>query len=293
MHIPVLWLAVLQRFTKSNAALRQCNGSRKVRAYFLGIPRQMTNNEPNRLAPHPVLPDYYGKAEDRRSRVDEMFDSSAEHYDWITDVMSFGSGRMYRRQALLRAGVKAGDKVLDVGAGTGVVSFLAQQIVGEEGLVVALDPSKGMLGQAVKLGVENVSMGLGEALPFPDDTFDYLTMGFALRHVADLGAAFAEYQRVLKPGGKILLLEITRPEGKLATVFLKFYLKIVIPNLAKIFRRSADSKVLMRYYWDTIEQCVPPATIVDALKATGLEQSQRAVVLSIFSEYTGIKPKRV
>lgn len=253
----------------------------------------MTKDEQNRLAPHPVLPDYYGKAEDRRTRVDEMFDSSAEHYDWITDVMSFGSGRMYRRQALLRAGIKAGDKVLDVGAGTGVVSWLAQQIVGEDGLVVALDPSKGMLTQAVKLGVEHTSMGLGEALPFPDDTFDYLTMGFALRHVADLGAAFAEYQRVLKPGGKILLLEITRPEGKIATAFLKFYLKIVIPNLAKIFRRSADSKVLMRYYWDTIEQCVPPATIVEALKSTGLEQSKRAVVLSIFSEYTGIKPARV
>lgn len=251
----------------------------------------MTKSEQNRLAPHPVLPDYYDKAEDRRSRVDEMFDSSAEHYDWITDVMSFGSGRMYRRQALLRAGVKSGDKVLDVGAGTGVISWLAQEIVGKDGLVVALDPSKGMLGQAVKLGVENVSMGLGEALPFPDNTFDYVTMGFALRHVADLGAAFAEYQRVLKPGGKILLLEITRPEGKLSTAFLKFYLKIVIPNIARIFRRSADSKVLMRYYWDTIEQCVPPTIIVDALKSTGLEQSQRAVVLSIFSEYTGIKPK--
>lgn len=250
----------------------------------------MTSGPQNRIAPHPVLQDYYGKEEDRRNRVDDMFDSSAEHYDWITDVMSFGSGRMYRRQALLRAGVKSGDKVLDVGAGTGVVSWLAQQIVGEQGLVVALDPSKGMLSQAVKLGVEHASQGLGEALPFADNTFDYLTMGFALRHVADLGAAFAEYQRVLKPGGKILLLEITRPQGKLATVFLKFYLKIVIPNLAKIFRRSADSKVLMRYYWDTIEQCVPPATIVDALKATGLEQSKRAVVLGIFSEYTGIKP---
>lgn len=252
----------------------------------------MTSGPQNRIAPHPVLQDYYGKEEDRRNRVDDMFDSSAEHYDWITDVMSFGSGRMYRRQALQRAGLKTGDKVLDVGAGTGVVSWLAQEIVGEEGLVVALDPSKGMLGQAVKLGVHHASQGLGEALPFADNTFDYLTMGFALRHVADLGAAFSEYQRVLKPGGKILLLEITRPEGKLATVFLKFYLKIVIPNLAKIFRRSADSKVLMRYYWDTIEQCVPPATIVEALKTTGLEQSKRAVVLGIFSEYTGIKPAK-
>jgi demethylmenaquinone methyltransferase / 2-methoxy-6-polyprenyl-1,4-benzoquinol methylase len=252
----------------------------------------MTNGEHNSLAPHPVLEEYYETAQDRRHKVDDMFDSSAEHYDWITDVMSFGSGRMYRRQALMRAGLKTGDRVLDVGAGTGVVSWLAQQIVGEEGLVVALDPSKGMLSQATKLGVTHASQGLGEALPFADNTFDYLTMGFALRHVADLGTAFSEYQRVLKPGGKILLLEITRPEGKIATLFLKFYLKIIIPNLAKIFRRSADSKVLMRYYWDTIEQCVPPDTIVNALKATGLEQSQRAVVLGIFSEYTGVKAQK-
>jgi demethylmenaquinone methyltransferase/2-methoxy-6-polyprenyl-1,4-benzoquinol methylase len=250
----------------------------------------MENGEQSRIAPHPVLQDYYGKEEDRRTRVDNMFDSSAEHYDWITDVMSFGSGRWYRKQVLLRTGVKSGDKVLDVGAGTGVVSWLAQQIVGETGLVVALDPSKGMLTQAVKLGVTRATQGLGEALPFEDNTFDYVTMGYALRHVADLGAAFSEYQRVLKPGGKILLLEITRPEGKVAIALLKFYLKGIIPNLAKIFRRSADTKVLMRYYWDTIEQCVPPATIVKALETTGLLNSKRAIVMGVFSEYTGTKP---
>lgn len=250
----------------------------------------MSQSENNSLAPHPVLAEYYEKPEDRRERVDHMFDSSAEHYDWITDVMAFGSGRWYRKQALMRAGIKAGDKVLDVGAGTGVVSELAQQLVGEEGLVVALDPSRGMLNEAVKRGVKHTSMGLGEALPFPDNTFDYLTMGFALRHVADLGKAFAEYQRILKPGGKILLLEITRPRGKIAIMLLKFYLKIIIPNIARVFRRSADSKVLMRYYWDTIEMCVPPETIVAALKATGLENAKRNVVLSIFSEYSGTKP---
>lgn len=251
----------------------------------------MTSSEQNSLAPHPVLSEYYGNKEDRRKRVDEMFDSSAEHYDWITDVMSFGSGRMYRRQALERAGIKAGDWVLDVGAGTGVVSWHAQQLVGEKGLVVALDPSKGMLSQAVKLGVQRASQGLGEALPFPDNTFDYVTMGFALRHVADLKDAFKEYQRVLKPGGKILLLEITKPKGTLSTLFLKFYLKIIVPNMARIFRHSYDSKVLMRYYWDTIEQCVPPATIVDALNDVGLLKTQRQVVLGIFSEYSGIKPQ--
>lgn len=264
----------------------------KYADYFFRGEKSMENGEQGRIAPHPVLQDYYGKEEDRRTRVDNMFDSSAEHYDWITDVMSFGSGRWYRKQVLLRTGVKSGDKVLDVGAGTGVVSWLAQQIVGETGLVVALDPSKGMLTQAVKLGVTRATQGLGEALPFEDNTFDYVTMGYALRHVADLGAAFSEYQRVLKPGGKILLLEITRPEGKFAIAALKFYLKGIIPNLAKIFRRSADTKVLMRYYWDTIEQCVPPATIVKALETTGLLNSKRAIVMGVFSEYTGTKPAK-
>jgi demethylmenaquinone methyltransferase/2-methoxy-6-polyprenyl-1,4-benzoquinol methylase len=149
-----------------------------------------------------------------------------------------------------------------------------------------------MLTQAVKLGVKRATQGLGEALPFEDNTFDYVTMGYALRHVADLGAAFSEYQRVLKPGGKILLLEITRPESKFAIALLKFYLKGIIPNLARIFRRSADTKVLMRYYWDTIEQCVPPATIVKALETTGLQNSKRAIVMGVFSEYTGTKPAK-
>jgi demethylmenaquinone methyltransferase/2-methoxy-6-polyprenyl-1,4-benzoquinol methylase len=163
----------------------------------------------NRIAPHPVLSGYYDGEEKRRACVDDMFDSSAQHYDWITDVMSFGSGKWYRRTALLRAGLEPGMKLLDAGAGTGVVSWLAQDIVKSDGLVVALDPSKGMLSEGKKMGVQNAAQGLGEKLPFDDNTFDMVTMGYALRHVADLGALFEEYLRVLKPGGKILVLEIT------------------------------------------------------------------------------------
>ncbi len=102
--------------------------------------------------------------------------------------------------------------------------------------------------------------------------------------------AFSEYLRVLKPGGKILLLEISRPKGRLMTTLLRIYLKGIVPNLARIFRRSSDTKTLMRYYWDTIEQCVPPETICQALSDAGADNAHRHIVMGIFSEYTGTKP---
>ena len=241
------------------------------------------------VAPHTTLTDYYQDEKERRQVVDDMFDSSAKHYDWINSMMSFGSGRWYRNIALNRAGMAKGMSVLDVGAGTGVVSHLAQEIVGPEGLVVALDPSKGMLAEAQKLGVINTTQGLGERLPFPDNTFDMVTMGYALRHVEDLKLLFSEFKRVLKPGGKILLLEITRPESAFGQKFLKFYMKGVIPTVTRIFRRSADAQKLMRYYWDTIEACVPPATIVSAMDAVGLTEAKRHLVQGIFSEYSAVK----
>ncbi|WP_018274614.1 class I SAM-dependent methyltransferase [Teredinibacter turnerae] len=249
----------------------------------------MQDGKQSSVAPHPVLSDYYESGDARRKKVDAMFDSSAQHYDWITKMMSFGSGGWYRRQALLRVGVGAGHQVLDVGAGTGEVSLIEQELVGSDGFVVALDPSKGMLSVAVENGVQRATMGLGEALPFPDNTFDFVTMSYALRHVADLQAAFEEYRRVLKPGGKMLLLEITRPEGAFTTAALKVYMKGIIPTVTRVFRGSKEAEELMRYYWDTIDQCVPPAKILDAMASAGVSNPQRNKVMGIFSEYTGSK----
>ncbi len=242
------------------------------------------------IAPHPLLTKYYDDEPGRKRRVNQLFDVSAPHYDWITDTMSFGTGRWYRRDALRRLGVAAGTALLDVGCGTGVVAVAAQDLVGPTGRVVAVDPSEGMLIEARKAGVRDARVGRGEALPVGDAEFDVLTMGFALRHVEDLYRTFCEYRRALRAGGKVLLLEITRPENRLQYSFLKFYLKHVIPILTRFGRRSQDAEALMRYYWDTIETCVPPNTILEALTAAGFTATRRHVLHGMFSEYTAVNP---
>jgi demethylmenaquinone methyltransferase / 2-methoxy-6-polyprenyl-1,4-benzoquinol methylase len=245
----------------------------------------------SKLAPHPLLTSYYADEPGRKRKVIEMFDDSAKHYDWITDAMSFGSGRWYRGDVLKRIGVAEGTHLLDVGCGTGVIAATAQKMVGATGRVVAVDPSEGMLAEARKAGVRDARLGKGEALPVQNDEFDVLTMGYALRHVEDLHTAFVEYRRALKPGGRVLLLEISRPEGRLQYHFLKFYLGRVIPTLTRVVRRSSEAQELMRYYWDTIEACVPPQKILDALVSAGFERPQRHVLYGMFSEYTAYKPK--
>lgn len=242
------------------------------------------------IRPHPVISEYYGNPEDRQAWVNRMFDNTADHYDWITDVMSFGSGRWYRKWALYRHGLREGLRLLDVGAGTGVIARTAQDQVGPQGEAVALDPSDGMLEVARGRGVAHTVEAHAEDLPFPDERFDMLTMGYALRHVADLNQTFAEYHRALAAGGKVLLLEITPPKSRLGYAVLEFYLRRLVPLMARVFRRSRDAQVLMHYYWDTIEKCVPPEKILEALRKAGFENVQRHLIFGIFSEYSATKP---
>ena len=240
-------------------------------------------------APHRPLTDYYAREEDRRGWVSRVFNGSAADYDRIERLIGFGSGPWYRGEALRRAGLQPGMRALDVGTGTGLVAKEAAKIVGDPRHITGIDPSPGMLGNAhLPAGVRLVR-GRAENLPFAAARFDFISMGYALRHIADLSVAFAECLRVLRPGGTFCILEITRPEKRLHAALLKAYLRSVVPWLAKLSSRNADTPALWTYYWDTIEACASADAVQQCLRGTGFARVDRHLSLGMFSEYRAIK----
>lgn len=244
----------------------------------------------DRLPPHPELVEYYASDAERQAWVTELFDRSAPHYDWINGVIGLGSGRWYRGDALRRAGLRPGMRVLDVACGTGASSLAAAGIVGPSGSVIGVDPSTGMLREARRRGLA-VACGRAEALPFASASFDLVSMGYALRHVFDLRVAFAEYRRVLKPGGRLLLLEIARPRGAVPFRLTRFYMRSVVPWLARLRVDDEGARRLTRYYWDTIARCVPAETILAALDDTGfVECAVTELVYGLIKDYAATNP---
>ena len=238
------------------------------------------------LPPHPPLTRYYG-SEPRRGRyLIDLFDRTARHYDTIEKIF-LNTGLWYRRFCLKRAGLRPGMKLLDVAIGTAAVARGACQLVGPGGIVFGVDPSAGMLTRARQVFRGPLTRGVAEQLPFASETFDFVTMGIALRHVSDLLTTFTEYRRVLKPGGTLWMLEGHIPSSGAGRALTRLVWARAIPAVAVLVTRSRDAKLLMDYYWDTVVQCVPPDTILGALAETGfVEPRYEVVVPGVFCLYT-------
>ncbi|HJN81119.1 MAG TPA: class I SAM-dependent methyltransferase [Phycisphaerales bacterium] len=243
------------------------------------------------MAPHPVIANAYEGPENKRHFVDSIFNATAGDYDRVERFLSFGTGRKYRVRALARAGLKSGMRVIDVGVGTGLVASGAKSIVGDASLVIGVDPSSEMRRHAhAQLGIQ-VCSGTAESIPFEDASFDFLSMGYALRHITDLNAAFREFYRVLRPsenhrGGHLCILEMTRPRTRIGRFLLRSHFGLCLQAIRVSHSVEPRTPELWRYYWETIDACISPAQVMQALSIAGFVDVKRHIVGGIFSEYT-------
>jgi demethylmenaquinone methyltransferase/2-methoxy-6-polyprenyl-1,4-benzoquinol methylase len=213
--------------------------------------------------------------EDKTRRVRSVFDSVADSYDLMNDLMSAGAHRIWKRFTLALANLHAGQRALDVAGGTGdLAAGLARQ-VGARGLVVLTDINAGMLARGrdrlIDAGltgnVEYVQAN-AERLPFADGCFDCITIGFGLRNVTDKAAALASMRRALRPGGQLLVLEFSHPSAPgLAPLFDAYSFRI-LPLLGRIVARDEAS---YRYLAESIRMHPNQETLLGMMRAAGLE----------------------
>lgn len=239
------------------------------------------------MKPHPILPGYYADESQRRRFLTRMFNETATHYDRINGIMAFGWGIWYRRWILRRVGLRPGARLLDVAVGTGAVAAAAVRIGGH---VVGIDPSPGMLAEARRKLPIPLVQGIAEQLPFRASQFDFVSMGYALRHVSDLKHTFGEYARVLRPGGTLLILDFACPRTRLGRGLGRLHVNHLGPLVARLLSRRREAQTLMRYCWDTVEHLVPAETILTAMADAGFDAVGATIRFGLLSEYLGRKP---
>ncbi|MCW8944838.1 MAG: bifunctional demethylmenaquinone methyltransferase/2-methoxy-6-polyprenyl-1,4-benzoquinol methylase UbiE, partial [Sedimenticola sp.] len=215
-------------------------------------------------------------AQEKAGRVKAVFDSVATRYDLMNDLMSFGIHRIWKRFAVELAGIRRGQQILDLASGTGDLAARFAGLVGPEGLVVMTDINAAMLNQGrIRMADEGLVGNLAytqvnaEQIPFPDNSFDCITIAFGLRNVTDKQQALNEMYRVLKPGGRVLVLEFSHPQGKPLKSVYDLYSFKLLPKIGKVVANDEES---YRYLAESIRMHPDQETLKGMMEQAGLER---------------------
>ncbi|MFT6926346.1 MAG: demethylmenaquinone methyltransferase/2-methoxy-6-polyprenyl-1,4-benzoquinol methylase [Psychromonas sp.] len=210
--------------------------------------------------------------------VADVFHSVAAKYDVMNDVLSMGVHRIWKRFTIDCSGIRKGQKVLDLAGGTGDLTAKFSRIVGQTGQVTLADINDSMLkvgrSKLRDMGiVGNVSyvQANAEELPFPDNHFDLITIAFGLRNVTDKDKALASMYRVLKPGGRLLVLEFSKPLYKPLSKFYDFYSFNVLPKLGKLIANDSES---YQYLAESIRMHPCQETLKEMMDSANFEGSE-------------------
>ena len=227
--------------------------------------------------------------------VADVFHSVAGKYDLMNDLMSGGVHRLWKRITIERSGVRSGQSVLDIAGGTGDLTRKFSRLVGPTGKVILADINDSMLkvgrDKLINSGtagnVEYVQAN-AEALPFADNTFDVITIAFGLRNVTDKDAALRSMQRVLKPGGKLMVLEFSKTQNIALTKIYDFYSFNILPQMGKLIANDAES---YRYLAESIRMHPDQETLKDMMEGAGLVNCRyENMTGGVVALHTGIKP---
>jgi len=212
--------------------------------------------------------------EEKVSRVREVFDTVADKYDLMNDLMSLGTHRIWKRLVASDTGLRPGDSALDVAGGTADIALLMSERVGEAGRVVVYDINKEMLRQGRAKCVDKGRLkglefvcGNAEEISFPDNTFHCATVGFGIRNVTHLDKAFAEMRRVVKPGGKVICLEFSRPSSSVIAKLYDLYSFNVIPEVGE---RVTGNRAAYVYLPESIRKFPPQEELKKIMESAGL-----------------------
>ena len=233
--------------------------------------------------------------EEKAGKVAEVFHSVAGNYDLMNDLMSGGIHRLWKRVTIEMSGVRKGNTVLDIAGGTGDLAAKFARIVGPEGNVVLADINESMLkvgrDRLIDRGItSNVRFSQADAqyLPFPDNTFDLITIAFGLRNVTDKDMALRSMLRVLKPGGKLLVLEFSKPNNPLLSKLYDGYSFNVLPKLGKLFANDGDS---YQYLAESIRMHPDQQRLLGMMDSAGFANTDfHNMTGGIVALHRGVKP---
>ncbi|MGB2426230.1 MAG: bifunctional demethylmenaquinone methyltransferase/2-methoxy-6-polyprenyl-1,4-benzoquinol methylase UbiE [Alteromonas sp.] len=216
--------------------------------------------------------------EQKASMVANVFDSVAAKYDVMNDLMSMGIHRVWKRYTIDCSGVRSGHRVLDLAGGTGDLTAKFSRLVGEKGQVILADINREMLkvgrdklrDKGIVGNVDYVQAN-AEELPFPDNHFDLITMAFGLRNVTDKDKALASMFRVLKPGGRLLVLEFSKPTQEWLSKVYDAYSFHVLPKMGQLVANDADS---YQYLAESIRMHPDQETLKDMMVNAGFDNAE-------------------
>jgi demethylmenaquinone methyltransferase / 2-methoxy-6-polyprenyl-1,4-benzoquinol methylase len=220
-----------------------------------------------------------------------MFDRIAGVYDLMNTAMTAGLHHRWRERAADRAELEAGGRALDVCCGTGDLALALAPRVGPEGTVIGSDFSEPMLElarrKAAERSVDNVTFEWADALelPYEDAGFDAVTVGFGVRNLADLDAGLAEMARVLRPGGRLVILEITQPRRPPLSSFYWLWFDRIVPLLGSI----AGDREAYTYLPESVKRFPPPEGLAAAMDGAGFERIRYTVLAGgIIAIHSGV-----